>query len=154
MYRALSNDVTPTEMMELRNQGMTNKEIAQSLDCCYKTVLKMIGKQPPELRSEYVSRAPVSKAASLPKPRAEEVQEDIPAALLVEDRIISLIGQAGSYTVSTTDKLISASLKDVANLSISFDQLPETIEKFESVVKELRAIERKMKSLTMSMEAW
>lgn len=38
-------------MMELRNQGYENGEIAQMLGVCYQTVLLRIGKQPSEMTS-------------------------------------------------------------------------------------------------------
>lgn len=38
-------NVTASEMMELRNQGMSNYDIAKSLDISYATVLRCIGKQ-------------------------------------------------------------------------------------------------------------
>ena len=41
--RKLSKDITPREMMELRRDGFSNKEIAEKLGCCYATVLKYIG---------------------------------------------------------------------------------------------------------------
>lgn len=37
--------VTAAEMLELRKQGMSNHDIAKSLDICYATVLNYIGKQ-------------------------------------------------------------------------------------------------------------
>ena len=37
--------VTPEEMMEMRRQGMSNHDIAKSLDICLETVRKYIGKQ-------------------------------------------------------------------------------------------------------------
>lgn len=41
--RKLSKDITPREMMELRRDGFSNKEIAEKLGCCYATVLRYIG---------------------------------------------------------------------------------------------------------------
>lgn len=38
-------DVTASEMLEMRNQGLSNKDIANCLDISYATVLKYIGKQ-------------------------------------------------------------------------------------------------------------
>ncbi len=37
--------VTKSEMMALREQGMSNHDIAKSLDISYQTVLRYIGKQ-------------------------------------------------------------------------------------------------------------
>ena len=41
--RKLSKDITPREMMELRRDGFSNKEIAEKLGCCYAPVLRYIG---------------------------------------------------------------------------------------------------------------
>lgn len=38
-------DVTRAELLELRNQGYSNKEIAEMLDISYQTVFNWIGKQ-------------------------------------------------------------------------------------------------------------
>lgn len=38
-------DITPSEMMELRNQGYSNKDIANMLDISHETVRKYIGNQ-------------------------------------------------------------------------------------------------------------
>jgi hypothetical protein len=38
-------DVTASEMLEMRNQGLSNRDIANCLDISYATVLKYIGKQ-------------------------------------------------------------------------------------------------------------
>lgn len=38
-------DITPSEMMELRKQGYSNRDIANMLDICIQTVRKYIGRQ-------------------------------------------------------------------------------------------------------------
>lgn len=43
MYQKIS--VTPAEMLEMRAEGMSNKDIANVLDISYATVLKYIGRQ-------------------------------------------------------------------------------------------------------------
>ena len=37
--------VTAAEMLELRDQGLSNHDIAKSLDISYQTVIRYIGKQ-------------------------------------------------------------------------------------------------------------
>ena len=46
MKRRISDDVSIGEMLKMREQGMTNHDIAKSLGCNYVTILKYIGKQP------------------------------------------------------------------------------------------------------------
>ena len=44
MRKRLSEEVTREEMLRLREQGYSNTEIAEQLECCYPTVIKYIGK--------------------------------------------------------------------------------------------------------------
>ena len=44
MKRKMSEEVTKSEMLRLREQGYSNTQIAEQLECCYATVLKYIGK--------------------------------------------------------------------------------------------------------------
>lgn len=43
MYHKIG--VTPGEMLELREQGLSNHDIAKELDISYQTVVRYIGKQ-------------------------------------------------------------------------------------------------------------
>ena len=44
-FRGRKLDITPSELMELRNQGYSNSDIAQMLDISKTTVQRYIGKQ-------------------------------------------------------------------------------------------------------------
>ena len=44
MRKRLSEEVTREEMLRLREQGYSNTEIAEQLECCYATVIRYIGK--------------------------------------------------------------------------------------------------------------
>lgn len=44
MRKRLSEEVTREEMLRLREQGYSNTEIAEQLECSYPTVIKYIGK--------------------------------------------------------------------------------------------------------------
>lgn len=48
-------DIDKTALLSMRDSGMTNQEIADSIGCCYATVSRILGKQPPGMRK---SRAP------------------------------------------------------------------------------------------------
>jgi hypothetical protein len=43
MRKRLVDDVSITELLEMRESGLTNREIAARLDCSYQTVLRYIG---------------------------------------------------------------------------------------------------------------
>ena len=57
--RRLDLDVTIQEMLRLREEGMSNKQIAAQLDVHYNTILKYIGKEPRKPNNE---RGAVGKA--------------------------------------------------------------------------------------------
>ncbi len=44
MRRKMSEEITKSEMLSLREKGYSNSEIAEQLECCYATVLRYIGK--------------------------------------------------------------------------------------------------------------
>lgn len=46
MKRKIIDEVSINEMLEMRKQGMSNKDIARALEISHVTVLKYIGKQP------------------------------------------------------------------------------------------------------------
>ena len=43
--RKIIDDVSISEMLRMREDGMSNREIAETLGCCYATVTKHIGRQ-------------------------------------------------------------------------------------------------------------
>lgn len=51
--RAITREISVQEMQEMRERGMTNQQIADSLEINYQTVLRYLGKQPAGMRSEY-----------------------------------------------------------------------------------------------------
>ena len=63
-YRRLDSDITVQEMLRLREEGMSNKQIAGQLDVHYNTILKYIGKEPRNPRTSVVKneRGAVGKA--------------------------------------------------------------------------------------------
>ena len=52
--RRLDLDVTVQEMLRLREEGISNKQIAGQLDVHYNTILKYIGKEPRSPRTSVV----------------------------------------------------------------------------------------------------
>lgn len=63
-------DVTASEMLEMRNQGLSNKDIANCLDISHATVLKYIGKQGRHMDN--------LAAFADPHRKKKEVKEDMP----------------------------------------------------------------------------
>ena len=44
--RKLLADMDKTQLLKMRDEGMSNKEIAQAVGCCDVTIRKLIGRQP------------------------------------------------------------------------------------------------------------
>ena len=59
MARRLSRDVSVSEMLRLREEGVSNKQIAAQLDVHYNTVLKYIG---PERKKPKAEQGSVGRA--------------------------------------------------------------------------------------------
>lgn len=55
--KPLSKEVSREELLHMREEGLTNKQIAERLGCNYYTVLRYIGKQPDGMRADYGSIA-------------------------------------------------------------------------------------------------
>jgi predicted transcriptional regulator len=98
-------EVGISEMLELRNQGYSNREIAEMLDISYPTVIRYIGKQ------NY-------RSANRPKP--EEPQK--------EETKIKLISQTVAvngflFQINTSSKSIGIEFADGARTILSFEDL-------------------------------
>ena len=66
--KSLMKDVSVSDLLVMRDSGMTNKEIASALDVSLATIYKYIGAQPPQMKK---AREPVC-----PKPDARTVTSD------------------------------------------------------------------------------
>ena len=135
---SLIRDVSVSELMGMRESGMSNKEIASALDISYQTVLRFIGKQPSSLRKQPEPRA----IMEAPKPQPETPE----ACLIVEDRTVSLTGMFGSYRIPAQCKCVQVSSGE-GSLSVPFEKIGEFID-------ELTAIRRNLDKLTLANEMW
>lgn len=68
--KKITSEVSINEMLELRKQGMSNKDIARALEISYASVLRHIGKQPERMDS----------IAALEPVKAREVEPTPPPA--------------------------------------------------------------------------
>ena len=144
MQRRLLKDLNVSELMTMRESGMTNHEIADVLGTSYKAVLAAIGRQPKELRKK-----PEFHTEILPPPTyaQEQKQEEPNACLVVANRLVELEGTFGSYNIPIRKGIVNITSKECGDLQVPFDKLGDFI-------NELQAIQRKMSSLTMSAEMW
>ena len=134
-------DISDSELLQMREAGMTNAEIASRCGVSYQTILNRIGKQPPSARAAW---APNFTSETRTK---KEPKEEIPASLIIEDRVVRLSGMFGCYEVSAKDNVIRASTQDGSAFSIPFDKLSD-------LIAELQAIQRKIPDLGVGNEMW
>ena len=66
---SIMHDVSISELMHLREQRLSNREIAEKLDCSVETVYRLIGKQPPGIRAP--RRTKEKPLPALPAPVVE-----------------------------------------------------------------------------------
>lgn len=131
------------EMRRMREEGMSNASIAESLGICLTSVIRHLGPQPKELR-----RKPVY--GGKPKPYREpekEVKEEAPACLVVVDREIVLKGTVCQYDISPKSKKVDILFADGSSKEFDF-------EKFKVFVDEVNAIKRHMDDLKLDNEMW
>lgn len=83
----LSHDVSVSEMLHMRNaERMSNREIAEKLDCSTSWVFRMIGKQPEGIRAprckadKPITETPVKFTDRLREMRPLEEQSFLPPA--------------------------------------------------------------------------
>ena len=69
---SVARDIGCSEMYHMRDQGMSNRDIAEKLDCSISSVYKMIGVQPKGLRAKYRT-----KTSSFIAPAVEKAAEEV-----------------------------------------------------------------------------
>lgn len=63
MYKkSLANEISISELKQYRQEGLTNKQIAQRVGCCPATIARYLGKQPAGLRAPYGSEKAIVKS--------------------------------------------------------------------------------------------
>lgn len=92
--RRLSNEISISELQTMRENGMTNEEIAKSLEITQQTVRRYIGNMP---KSMWKKRSP--KNVEL-KPVAAPKQEAAPVGrLAVRGMTFTMDGKTSTFTV-------------------------------------------------------
>lgn len=136
----LMREVSQSELLHMRDDGMSNHEIAKALDVSYQTVLRLIGKQPANLRKPAVRNfaEPINAA---PVPVAEPE-----ACLAVLGRNISLMGDFAEYALDCSD--------DVLTLKVGENNVAIPFQKIETLMNELSAIQRNIPRVKVGNEMW
>lgn len=111
--RKLTESISVQEMQQMRDEGLSNAQIAKRLDVSYTTVRKYLG------RADF--RAPYG---SCKKP--EDVQEEKPVLLKKLMHIEEFMGEKNRYTVNIDGKTVT--VKQLEN-SGPLDYKPNTYDK-------------------------
>lgn len=106
MKAKLTESISVQELQQMRDEGLSNKQIAQRLGICYATVLKYLGKA--DFRAPY---------GSCKKP--EDVPEEKPVLLKKLMHIEEFMGEKNKYTVNIDGKTVT--VKQIGNGFPDFD---------------------------------
>lgn len=138
--KAFYKDMSKPELLSMREQGMSNAEIAKSLDVSYTTVLNLIGKQPKGVRKPYV-RGAVMK-------REEPELEDRTAYLMVEKSDLYVTGAVARYRLHPDRDYVSIIDEDYEEIyKLEADKL-------ETFIRELQAIARNIENSKQTLTMW
>ncbi len=138
---SLMREVSQSELLHMREDGMSNQEIAKSLDVSYQTVLRLIGKQPSGLRKPAVRNL----AASTNEISVCNSNEP-KAGLAVIGRSVSLTGDLAEYMLDCTEDVLTVKIGD-GTVCLPF-------QKIESLMTELAAICRNIPRVRVGNEMW
>lgn len=114
--------VTAAEMLELRKQGMSNHDIAKSLDICYATVLNYIGKQ-----DGHMEGLAAFKDAPPPKKEQEAEKPMIPK---YEPKPAEETFHLGTFRVTLChhDQAVIISPPGDHSLLVNYNELPDIVQ--------------------------
>lgn len=160
--RKLLADMDKTQLLSMREQGMSNAEIALAVGVSKPTIYRMLGKQPEEITkarnaSGYVKMAQtrfgnkseggytVERKAKSYMPRREE--EPVKAVLAVKKSPIRLSGAFMHYTICPDREMIDVETEEGRTLI----QVPADM--LDTFIKELTAIQKNMNT-AQSVPFW
>ena len=134
----LTDEISIPELLKMRESGMSNSEIAESLDVSYKTICNYLGKGGPRRQT---GRAPHVQE------RAPMKDEPVEACLKMEPSEIRLTGAYGKYAFAPDGDSISVIIDGDYFFSVPRDQLS-------TFIRELQAIERNIGKVKTQLEVW
>lgn len=123
--------VTPSEMRTMRENGMSNHDIAKSLDISYQTVLRYIGKQDGHMQSYDAFKDNAKK---------EEKKEMVQVATVMPKYNPKPIREAyeiGETKITLNNNGKTMCVEDGAGTAyITYDSIPELVKFLEWVMRE------------------
>lgn len=106
MAKSLLKEVSLQELQEMREQGMSNYQIAESLNCGYSTICRYLGRNPENLRTYGKQRENPHKL--------EEPQEPTPLLQTIS-RTVEMEGKNNCYTLYELMGVVRIKNKDGAD---------------------------------------
>lgn len=155
MRKKLLDDVSVNELLEFRNDGYTNSQIAKMLDVSTQTIYSIIGKIPDDMiakakreaakmggyaRWENKKPSEGNKQMKGVEPKMENTNS---ACLVVVNRNVTLQGTIGLYEVDCEKKKVT--MRPVEEINF---------EKLNDYINELQAISRKIGQMNIGNEMW
>lgn len=134
----LTDEISIPELLKMRESGMSNSEIAESLDVSYKTICNYLGKGGPRRQTRRALPA---------QERAPMKDEPVEACLKMEPSKIRLTGAYGKYELAPDGDSISVAIDSDYFFSVPKDRLS-------TFIRELQAIERNIGKVKTQLEVW
>lgn len=138
---SLIKEVSAGELLHMRDEGMSNRDIANALDVSYQSVLRAIGKQPPRVRK------PVAYSmAETASPLSERDKGKPDAHLSVRSRLITLAGEVAEYSLDCSGEILTITVGN-GNICIPLRNV-------ELLMNELSVIQRNIPRVKIEDELW
>ena len=143
----LHKDLSQSELLSMREQGMSNAEIAEALGVGYQTILRNIGKQPREVRRNSARGGATVKPDFLEK-RLNIPEEAPVACLAVEKSELFLTGAVARYRLDADRESITI-INEAGEEHWAFET--SNLDQF---IRELQAIARNIEDSKQKLEMW
>ena len=155
MKRRLLDEVSVNELLEFRNEGYTNAQIAEMLDVSSMTIYRIIGKMPKELKDKAMCDAweksiqvrrekkRMAESGEQTKGEGQMIEIKRNACLVLVNRKETLKGTIGLYEIDCENKKVT--MRPVEE--IEFDKLNDYI-------NELQAISSRIGQTNVGKEMW
>lgn len=102
MFKPITDTISVQELLALREQGLSNREISERLDVAYNTVLKYIGRNPRKILENKAIKAE---------------HDHKPVRLKTMSKVVELEGEKAYYKVDTLRKTVVVSSLESEELS-------------------------------------
>ena len=144
--KSILKQVSREEMMRMRESGMTNMDIANSLGISYPTVYRYLGAQPSR-GGRVAATIDTSKFKAVEsEPVRNEPERIEEPALQVVNRTTSLAGIVAAFVVDAKCKMVTMTVDDVT-IEVPFDM-------WSQLTNEVVAINRNLAAQTIAPEMW